>query len=192
MWHTGGSLNTEFKLTVKLYFLDGTSGVYLVNTDASESSNTFYGLKLGVDEAVAENYRDILNGGANKQYNVLKTYNPKIDVGTGNAGEGTKGVIYLNGWGPFNMLCIDFFLKSFSINTKYRISIPAKIAPASRSVWMERGGKRRDSRVAIIRPKRGSASRVGMNSMTDAERYRLNPRKPHSVLTVMRYWFLAK
>ena len=61
VWHTGGSLNTEFKLTVKLYFLDGTSGVYLVNTDASESSNTFYGLKLGVDEAVAENYRDILN-----------------------------------------------------------------------------------------------------------------------------------
>jgi len=102
VWHTGGSLNTEFKLTVKLYFLDGTSGVYLVNTDASESSNTFYGLKLGVDEAVAENYRDILNGGANKQYNVLKTYNPKIDVGTGNAGEGTKGVIYLNGWGNEN------------------------------------------------------------------------------------------
>lgn len=102
VWHTGGSLNTEFKLTVKLYFLDGTSGVYLVNTDASESSNTFYGLKLGVDEAVAKNYRDILNGGANKQYNVLKTYNPKIDVGTGNAGEGTKGVIYLNGWGNEN------------------------------------------------------------------------------------------
>ena len=80
MWHTGGSLNTEFKLTVKLYFLDGTSGVYLVNTDASKSSNTFYDLKMGVDETIAEGYRDMLNG-VDKEHGVpyspLKTYDPQ-------------------------------------------------------------------------------------------------------------------
>ncbi|MCI9581996.1 MAG: hypothetical protein HFF34_11630, partial [Oscillospiraceae bacterium] len=89
VWHTGGSLNTEFKLTVKLYFLDGTSGVYLVNTDASQSVNTFYGLKLGKEVDPAEDVRDRLNGGDNNidtdnsQYHVLKTYDAGIHVDGG-------------------------------------------------------------------------------------------------------------
>lgn len=90
------------------------------------------------------------------------------------------------------MLCIDLFLKSFSRNTKYKISIPTKRAPASRIACMESGGNKRFSGDVPSRTKRGGASNVGMNSMTNAERYRLNPLKPQSVLIVMGYCSLAK
>ena len=45
--HKNGSLNTEYGLTVKLFFIDGTSGVYNVNTSSgSTATNTFKGLKM--------------------------------------------------------------------------------------------------------------------------------------------------
>ncbi|RAZ93267.1 hypothetical protein DK853_41155, partial [Klebsiella oxytoca] len=44
------------------------------------SSNTFYDLKMGVDETIAEGYRDMLNG-VDKEHGVpyspLKTYDPQ-------------------------------------------------------------------------------------------------------------------
>ena len=46
MGHSNGSLNTSYGLTVKLHFIDGTSGVYLVNTGDSKNINTFYKLKM--------------------------------------------------------------------------------------------------------------------------------------------------
>jgi hypothetical protein len=78
VWHTGGSLNTEYKLTVKLHFIDGTSGVYLVNTGDSKNINTFYKLKMSAaggatSAAQAENTAKILNTGS-----TTGTYNPKL------------------------------------------------------------------------------------------------------------------
>ena len=96
VWHTGGSLNTEFKLTVKLYFLDGTSGVYLVNTDDSQNSNTFYKLKMGTTESAAESVRDRLNGGNGTGAGYVdptKTYDTNICVDNGTLWLRGKNVI---------------------------------------------------------------------------------------------------
>ena len=96
VWHTGGSLNTEFKLTVKLYFLDGTSGVYLVNTDDSQNSNTFYKLKMGTTESAAESVRDRLNGGSGTGAGYVdptKTYDTNICVDNGTLWLRGKNVI---------------------------------------------------------------------------------------------------
>ena len=63
--------------------------MYLVNTDASQSVNTFYDLKLGKEVDPAEDVRDRLNGGDNNidtdnsQYHVLKTYDAGIHVDGG-------------------------------------------------------------------------------------------------------------
>lgn len=96
VWHTGGSLNTEFKLTVKLYFLDGTSGVYLVNTADSQNSNTFYKLKMGTTESAAESVRDRLNGGSGSGAGYVdptKTYDTNICVDNGTLWLRGKNVI---------------------------------------------------------------------------------------------------
>ncbi len=96
VWHTGGSLNTEFKLTVKLYFLDGTSGVYLVNTADSQNSNTFYKLKMGTTESAAESVRDRLNGGSGTGAGYVdptKTYDTNICVDNGTLWLRGKNVI---------------------------------------------------------------------------------------------------
>ncbi len=64
--HSNGSLNTSYGLTVKLHFIDGTSGVYNVNTSSgSSSTNTFKDLKMyvhgGEQEALA--IAKLLNNG---------------------------------------------------------------------------------------------------------------------------------
>ena len=46
VWHTTSGINTKDKLTVKLYFADGTSGAYQVNTSVSRN-NTFYNYNQG-------------------------------------------------------------------------------------------------------------------------------------------------
>ena len=64
--HKNGSLNTEYGLTVKLHFIDGTSGVYNVNTSSgTNSTNTFKGLKMSIhgDEHDARDIADMLNKG---------------------------------------------------------------------------------------------------------------------------------
>ena len=64
--HRNGSLNTEYGLTVRLFFIDGTSGVYNVNTSSgSTATNTFKGLKMyihgGEQDALA--VAKLLNNG---------------------------------------------------------------------------------------------------------------------------------
>ena len=85
--HSNGSLNTSYGLTVKLHFIDGTSGVYNVNTSSgSSSTNTFKDLKMyvhgGEQEALA--IAKLLNNGkgagATGDYPYVKNNNNDNDA----------------------------------------------------------------------------------------------------------------
>ena len=125
--HNNGSLNlnTQYAITVKLYFIDGTSGVYRVNT-TDGSYNTFKGLVTSehgselyaraVAKLLNDGFKQGANWGGGQSYpyeNQVGTerngagYDPKdtyanIVVGTGATSgplSGTvKGQLYLN-WG---------------------------------------------------------------------------------------------
>jgi len=110
--HTGSSLNTEYTLTVKLHFIDGTSGVYKVNTSAgSYATNTFKGLDMTISEDNARDIADMLNKGVvsasgtypyadnSAVYDPHDNYTNGLVVGDGSPTgiSGAKGQLYLNG-----------------------------------------------------------------------------------------------
>ncbi len=71
VWHTTSGINTKDKLTVKLYFADGTSGAYQVNTSVSRN-NTFYNYDQG----------DLGLGAASADLAALNAFDNTGDYGT--------------------------------------------------------------------------------------------------------------
>ena len=71
VWHTTSGINTKDKLTVKLYFADGTSGAYQVNTSVSRN-NTFYNYDQG----------DLGLGAASTDLAALNAFDNLADYGT--------------------------------------------------------------------------------------------------------------
>ena len=76
---TNSGLNTKFQLTVELFFQDGTSGVYVVNTSDNLGDNAFGGTGWTYErESAAETAANKLNGYGDPKgqyhYDPYKTY----------------------------------------------------------------------------------------------------------------------